>query len=328
MITDKGVCAISAQRICLSAIIALGATIAASAAPSVIELPGDRAFPESITSTSDGTLYVSNYEGGGVLRVRPGESLAESWIKPGAYDTRSTFGLFADEGTNTLWVCSNDASPFGVAGPNSIKGSFLKGFDLKTGDGKFSAPFPGTPAICNDIALGADGSVYVTNTLAPQILRLRPGAKQLEVWSNDPQLAPPKNGGGLDGIAIGGDGNIYVNTFTPGELFRVDMKDGAAGKVTKLKTSRPLSLPDGLRALQGDSFLMIEGKGSLDRVTIKGDDASIETIKDGFLQLTGVVRQGNTIWFTEGQLSSVPYPAKGQAPRLPFKVYSTPLPER
>jgi sugar lactone lactonase YvrE len=322
MTKDSRSCFTSARRICLAAIIAIGGTVAASAAP-VVELPGDRAFPESITSTPHGILYVSSFASGGVLRVRPGDSQAEPWIKPGAYDSRSTFGLLADERTNTLWVCSNDASAFGAPGPSSVKGSFLKGFDLDTGDGKISAALPGARTLCNDIALGPDGSVYVTNTFAPQILRLRPGSTQLDVWLTDPQFEPPKDGAGLDGLAFGGDGNIYVNTFTPGEFFRVDVKDGVAGKVTKLKTSRPLSHPDGLRALHGNSFLMIEGGGSLDRVTVTDDNVAIETIKDGFLQPTGVTRDGNTAWVTEGQLSRL----KGEAPRLPFRVYAVPLSE-
>jgi len=324
MTTDRKFILSPARSIWLAALFAIGGT-AARAAPPVIELPGDRAFPESITSTADGTLYVSSLDGGGVFRVPPGQPQAEPWIKPGAYDSRSTFGLLADGNANTLWVCSNDASALGVPGPGSVKGSFLKGFDLKTGNGKLSAALPGPRTLCNDMALGPDGSVYVTNSFAPQILRLKPGGTQLDVWLTDPQFEPPKNGAGLDGIAFGGDGNIYVNTFTPSEFFRVDVKDGVAGTVTKLKTSRPLSHPDGLRALQGNRFLMIEGEGSLDRVTVTGGDVAIETIKDGFVQPTGVTWNQNTAWVSEGQLSSLVYPDKGEAPRLPFRVYAVPL---
>ncbi len=313
-------------RFSLAAILALGVTTA-SAAPAVIELPGPRAFPESITSTPDGTLYVSSLASGGVFRVMPGQSQAQPWIAPGAYGSRSTFGLLADQNSNTLWVCSNDASGLGVPGPSSVPGSFLKAFDLETGIGKRSVALSGARTLCNDMALGSDGSIYVTNTFAPEILRLRPGSDQLEVWLTDPQFEPPKDGGGLDGIAFGGDGNLYVNTFTPGEFFRVAVKDGAAGKVTKLKTSRPLSHPDGLRPLDATQFLMIEGGGRLDRVTVSGDNATFETIKDGFIQPTGVARNQNTAWVSEGQLSSLGYPDKGEAPRLPFRVYAVPLTE-
>jgi len=71
-----------------------------------IEVPGDRAFTESITAGPDGTLYLSSLASGGIGRVKPGASTAEAWIAPGAFGSRSTFGVFADAKSNTLWVCS------------------------------------------------------------------------------------------------------------------------------------------------------------------------------------------------------------------------------
>jgi streptogramin lyase len=202
-------------------IVGLAAASGAFAAPASIALPGDRVFPENIASTRDGTLYVGSLGSGGIIRIKPHTSKAEVWIKPGAFGSRSIFGVLADERSNTLWVCSNDLSGLGVVIPGTQTGGVLKGFDLRTGTGKISAKLPGEQTTCNDIAIGADGSAYVTNTAAPQILRLPPGGKQLEVWATDPALAPPAGGAGLDGIAFGGDGNLYVDTYTPGELFRV-----------------------------------------------------------------------------------------------------------
>jgi hypothetical protein len=82
-------------------------------------------------------------------------------------------------------------------------------------------------------------------------------------------LGPAKGGVGLDGIAFGSDGNLYVTTFIPGALFRIAVKDGKAGAITALKTSRPLDHADARRTF-GDSLLLIEGAGRLDKVTIKG----------------------------------------------------------
>jgi streptogramin lyase len=137
-----------------------------------IEVPGDRAFTESVTAGPDGTMYLSSPASGGIARIKPGASKAEAWIAPGAFGSRSTFGVFADAKSNTLWVCSNDVSSRGVAGPGSATGSHLKGFDLATGDGKISAQFPGKTNLCNDMTVASDGTVYVTNSLAPQILQL------------------------------------------------------------------------------------------------------------------------------------------------------------
>jgi hypothetical protein len=298
----------------------------AFAVPASIGLPGDRVFPENITSTKDGTRYVGSLGSGGIIRIKPGARKAELWIKPGAFGSRSIFGVFADERSNTLWTCSNDLSALGVVVASAESGSFLKGFDLTTGQGKVSAKLPGDHTLCNDIAIGADGSAFVTNSAAPQILRLRPGSNQLEIWANDPLLAPPVGGAGLDGIAFGTSGTLYVDTYTPGELFRVELVGGKAGKVTKLKLSRPLTLSDAIRPLGGNEFLIIEGAGRLDRMRIEGDSAVIETLKDGYAVPTGVTVTGHIAWVSEGQLSYVFDPAKkDQLPNLPFHIFSVPL---
>lgn len=287
-----------------------------------VELPGDQAYPESISATSDGTIYVSSLASGGIFRIAPGSTKGEIWIKPGAFDTRSTLGVLVDEATKTLWVCSNDMSGMGVPGPSTVAGSYVKGFDLATGEGKFSAKLPGEHTLCNDMAIGPDGSLFVTNSLAPQILRLKPGSKELEVWLENPQFEPPKDQPGVDGLAFGSDGNLYVNTFAKGDFFRIDVSNGAAGTVTKLKTSRPLSFPDALRPVSGQTFIMAEGSGTLDRVTVSGDEATVETVKGGLAGPTAVALIGSTAWVAEGQLPHLFDAAKNGPPKLPFHVQS------
>ena len=125
---------------------------------------------------------------GGIKRAAPGASAAEPWIAPGADGTRSTFGLLADEGTGTLWACSNDVSGWGIPGPGDTKGAWLKAFDLKSGKLKGSARLPGEDAVCNDVAVGPDGGVYVTDVAGPRILKLRPGGDGLDVWATDARL--------------------------------------------------------------------------------------------------------------------------------------------
>jgi sugar lactone lactonase YvrE len=306
----------------------LGSALAAPmSAPASIDLPGDRVFPENITSSKDGTIYVGSLGMGGVIRIKPNSTKAEVWIKPGTLGLRSTFGLLADDKSETLWVCSNDLSALGVPGGSSETGGYLKGYDLHTGAGKVSVKFPGDKTVCNDIAVGPDGAAYVTNTMAPQILRLAPGAKKFEVWSSDPLLAPPDGGGaGLDGLSFLADGSLIVDTYNPGELFRIDARDGKAGKVTKLTPSRKLVLADAIRPLGHDTFLIVEGGGRLDRMVLKGDTAEIETLKDGYDIPTGATVVGKTAWVSEGQLSYVFDPGKkGQTPKLPFHIYSVPL---
>jgi sugar lactone lactonase YvrE len=289
--------------------IALGGAFAASAEQAMIALPAGSPFPESLTATADGTLYAGSMTHGGIVRAKPGASEAEVWLEPGAFDTRSTFGVLADDANGLLWVCSNDATMIGVEGPNKVEGSFVKAFDLMTGEGKASVALPSRPAICNDMALGPDGALYATNTAQPQILRLKPGATTMEVWAQDDRLK-----GGLDGLAFGADGSLYANTFMSGELFRFEVTADGVGAIDKIETPRPLSFPDGLKA-DGDGFLMVEGGGPVSRVTIDGDKATLTTIGE-FAGPTGLARVGNMVWVSEGQIVNLVDPSKkGRMPQ-------------
>ncbi|WP_232630321.1 hypothetical protein [Methylobacterium sp. Leaf118] len=296
----------------------IGVSVAAYASALTVSLPSAAPFPEGLSATADGTLYASSLTKGGIVRVKAGSQIAEPWIQPGAFGTRSTFGVLVDEGAGLLWVCSNDATPLGVAGPNAIEGAFVKGFDLATGEGKVSLPLPAKPSLCNDLTIGPEGALYVSNTLQPQILRLRKAASQLEVWVQDDRLK-----GGLDGLAFGRDGALYVNTFLGGELFRIEAKGDAAGAITKLRTSRPLTFPDGFKA-DGTGFLMVEGSGALSRVTLADDQATVETIQD-FAGPTGLARVGETVWVAEGQLDVLMNPEKkGQSPSFQLRGVRVP----
>jgi sugar lactone lactonase YvrE len=246
-----------------------------------------------------------------VTKVASGK--AEQFIKPGTGDSRSTLGVLADEKNGMLYVCSNDISGFGVPGPTDTKGAWLKTFDLASGTLKGSFALNDPKSLCNDIAVGNDGTAYITDSFTPNVYSLKPGGTALEVWATDPLLAPAKDGVGLDGIAFGADGNLYVTTYIPAALFKITVKDGKAGAVTALRSSRPLDHADAMRGF-GDSLLLIEGNGKLDKITIKGDDAEIETIKDGFTEPVSVTQVGDTAWVAEGKLSYIIGDNKGKDP--------------
>ena len=291
-----------------------------------IPVPGTRAFPESITSSSDGALFVGRVGDGGIVRVNPRSAERTVFVRPGALGSRSILGVFADEASSTLWACSNDLSALGGPATGSDTGSALKGFDLETGAGKRSVSLPGSHAFCNDITVDTKGSVYVTDSANPTILRLSPGATTFEVFARDSAFSPPQGGIGLDGIAFGSDGNLYVTTYTVGELVRVEVKDGRAGRVTTLSGTHHLKFPDALRALGDNSFLLIEGSGRLDRVVIQGEAFAVTPIHGGFATPTSVTRIGTTAWVSEGQLSFFFDPSKkSSSPSLPFQIYAVPL---
>jgi sugar lactone lactonase YvrE len=305
----------------------LGASKAVQAADVVV--PGSTDFPESMHASADGSLYFSSFGGGRIWRAKPGETQASEWIKQGTNGLASALGVLADDKSNTLYVCSDDLSAAGLSIPGATPTS-LKLFDLKSGEPKGSIPLPGKATLCNDIVVANDGTAYVTDSFAGHILRLKPGAKEFEVWAHDPRWEV-EGKAQLDGIAILPDGAVYTNIFEGDGLYRVAMNsEGGAGTITKLQTSRPLYHSDGLRAFGPNKLIMVEGetKGFLDLITIDGDNAKIETVKDGFDGPVSLVQVGDTVYVLDVHLSYLLGPeAKNKTPPPPFKAFAVKAPQ-
>jgi sugar lactone lactonase YvrE len=267
-----------------------------------VVVPGTTDFPESMSATADGTLFFSSLAGGRIFRATPGAPQATEWVKQGGNGLASVIGVLADDKSNTVYACSSDLSGAGVAIPTGSSPSALKMFDLKTGAAKGSialppSTLPGQKPFCNDIAVAADGTAYVTDSLGGHILRLKPGGTALEIWAHDARW--DVKGFQLDGIAVLPDGSVYANIFEGDGLYRIAVKpDGSAGAITKLQTSRPLFHSDGLRAMGADKLLMVEGetKGNLDLITLTGDNATVKTIKGGFEGPVSLAQVGDTIY--------------------------------
>jgi len=117
-------------------VLVFGLSFSAQATTSRLEsipIPGTRAFPESITSKSDGTLYVGRLGDGGIVRINPHTRENAIFVQPGALGSRSILGVLADEPSNTLWACSNDLSALGAPATGSDTGSALKAFISERG---------------------------------------------------------------------------------------------------------------------------------------------------------------------------------------------------
>ena len=107
---------------------------------------------------------------------------------------------------------------------------------------------------------------------------------------------------------------------TPVNFSASRVKGGKPGAVTKLETSRPFKLPDGLRPLSGNSFLMIEGGGSLDHVTVNDDKVAVGTLKDG-LRRADRRCKGRRHGLGRGRSTVASLrPKDNGPPRLPFQI--------
>jgi len=297
---------------------AAGCRVNPPRAPVDITIDDTRVSPESLTSTSAGAVIVGSMKGI-IYRAGPADATARAWIHPDdTNNLQSVFGVLADERSQTLWVCSV-ANPFArtVIPPPSA----LVAFDLSSGRHKASYPLPGEHAVCNDIAVARNGTVYATDTPNGRLLELRRGATALTVYAEDERLK------GIDGLAFAENGALYVNIVTRGALLRVDRD--AAGKMqslTELTLSRPISGPDGFRPLAGNRFLLAEGSGGrIDEVTIDGDTAKLRTLREGLDGSPGVTRVDGTAYAFEGKIRFLIDPAmEGKDPGA-FVIHAIPL---
>jgi sugar lactone lactonase YvrE len=310
--------------------LALSGAVAAARAADVV-VPGATDFPESLTATADGTLFFSSIAGGRIWRAAPGATQASEWIARGTNGLGSVLGVLADDRSGTVYACSVDMTWAGIEIPGDNKPTSLKLFDLHSGALKASLPLPpstlpGQAPLCNDIAVAPDGTAYVTDSLAGHILRLKPGAPALEIWAQDTRWKV--KGPQLDGIAVLPDGSVVANIFEGDGLYRIAVRpDGSAGAVTRLQTSRPLFHADGLRATGPNTLLMVEGetRGTLDRITIEGDVAKVETICAGFEGPVALAQVGDTVYVLDVPLKYLFDPQlKGQSPK-PFTAVAVPF---
>ncbi len=196
-----------------------------------IVMDGTDLYPESMSSSPDGTVYIGSMKGI-VFRARPGSAKATAWIKPtaanGIPDPGSVYSWTPP--THTLWLCS---SPGALRSPPVTGTASLMAFDLKTGRQRDHYPFPAPASVCNDISVAPNGDVYASDTPNGRILRLAKGAASLTVFAEDARLK------GIDGLVFGGNGVLYVNNVSRNQLLIQDIRrpDGTAG---------PLTLMDGV----------------------------------------------------------------------------------
>ncbi len=268
---------IATATACLSALLTTMAMAATVTVPA-------QSQPESITIAPDGELILGSASSPKIYRARKTSGAAEIFIDVSAEDANATFlGVLADGASNILWACQIANTP---GNPN--RHSALRGFDLKTGAAKFRWALPGETNLCNDIAIGPDKALYVSDTSASRIWRLKPGAPEGELLIEDRAL------NGIDGLTFVGT-TLYANNVISNNLYRVPMDaSGKAGKPVDIWMDKPIKGPDGMRAANGKLFLTENGADKVDMVTVTGDIAAITVLKDGLGTPTAIEPAGDT----------------------------------
>jgi sugar lactone lactonase YvrE len=283
-------------------------------------IDGTEIYPESVTSTRAGALIVGSMKGV-IYRAAPGESTATAWVQPDATNgLQAVFGVLAHDASSTLWVCSVP-NPFQPPAAAAGRVAELVALDLRNGAFKARYAFPAPRSVCNDVTVGADGTVYAADTQNGRILKLSRGDRELSLFGEAEALK------GVDGIAFASDGTLYVNIVSRGALLRVGIaRGGHMGKLTELQLDEKLAGPDGMRLIDGHRFLLAEGtSGRISEVRMGPDRATLRPLRTGLNSSPGVTLVGNTAYAIEGKIGYLVDPAlRGKDPG-PFRILAIPL---
>ncbi|MFK7986131.1 MAG: SMP-30/gluconolactonase/LRE family protein [Sandaracinaceae bacterium] len=159
------------------------------------DLPGATLHPEAgAFSVRQNAFFVGSLDDGGVLRVDAASGEVSTLLAP-QHEDWSSLGMAVQEDINRLWVCAirDVDAQYGEVWSIDMNTGARARYDLRDAHEHGS---------CNDLALGPDGTVYVTDRENPNVYVLRPGAETVELLVSDPVLAPPRLGLGQNGIVV------------------------------------------------------------------------------------------------------------------------------
>ena len=181
--------------------------------------PAEPLLLESVAFGADGRLLVSSIHRAGVFRLGQDGTLERFTIE-GA--THGVFGMVADRERGHLWVTTSNTEYDTIEGGT---GTALIRMALSDGEVQAVYALPGEGRRLSDLALGPDGSVFVSDSTGGGIYMLAPGSGRLEHLADAPARASPQ------GLVVSDDGRwlIFANYGTG--LHRVVVSTGAMQQV-------------------------------------------------------------------------------------------------
>jgi len=274
-----------------------------------ILIPGKDTFPESITIADDGQLFVSSPENGSIYTARRGDTVAVPWIAGEA--GWHSFGLAHSPDSKTLYICQVSYADGPQAGPSASR---IMAYEIATGVSTSEYRMPPPPSMCNDIAVDRDGTLYVSDYGAQQILTFRGGG--YSVCAESDRLA------GVDGIAISRAGTVFAATYRSGELYRIDCGDSALAQVQHISLPRLLDRPDGLRMLpSGDVIVAEGGRGEVTRIRIEGNRGELARLgASAGPSSLAIDVGGDALWILDGKVAYA-FDPKRRPTAAPFKIF-------
>lgn len=228
--------------------------------PTSIAFNAEQAYPETASwSAKQHLFFVSSVRHGTVGKVT-----LDGKYTPFIADQKlvSTVGLLVDDARNTLWVTNSDPGAgdrTNVATQGKLAG--VAAYDATTGERRayydLTSLDPGAH-FANDVALDANGNLYVTDSFAPIIFRIGTDGTP-SIFVNNP-LFNEGEGFKLNGIAWHKDGYLIVGKYNSGELFRVDLADPS--RIDKVQLPEALKGIDGFHLIDSRHLIVVQNLGA------------------------------------------------------------------
>lgn len=286
-----------------------------SGSATAFTIPETDLIPEGIAwDPATGILFVGSLHKNKIVAVHP-DGRIRDFVRSGQDGITSVLGMRVDPARRALWAASAEPD---APGGNPARRSALFRFDLATGGllARHPSP-PGGPHLFNDLVVTRGGDVYMTDSEAGAVYRLRSGRKELEAF------APPGRFVYPNGIALSPDERfLYVASVAGVTVWNL-----AAGGSFELASPADVTLVgiDGLCFHDGMLVAVQNGveparvaafplSPGLDRVT---GGRVLERGHPLFeIPTTGVVANGTFFYLANAQLTAL---APGNVVREPEK---------
>jgi len=226
-------------------------------------------------------------------------------------DLKSSVGIEVDEARNRLLVANSDAAAFGGQVPGQAK---LGVYDLDTGmriamvDLGALGPEGARAHFANDMTVGKDGSVYITDSLARVVFKVDPAYTPSVFLPNG---FANKKEHVLNGIVYHASGYLLVGESVEGKLFAVSESD--ANDISEVTLPEPVKGVDGLVWAANGDLLVVRNDDSTRVVALRTED----NWKSAAIAGTGSFTGQATTGAVAGDAVFVVHPMMGDATVAP-----------
>ncbi|MEO6245893.1 MAG: hypothetical protein ABIQ12_10725 [Opitutaceae bacterium] len=213
---------------------------------------------------------------GRAVWVREGKEGALRRFTPEGDDLLGVFGLAVDEESGALWAATSAVAAMRGFTPDQEGMAALAEIDLATGAVRRTMPVVRTADdwqahVLGDLAVAADGTVFVTDSGAPTLWRLASGVAALERFVESDEFMS------LQGVVLA-PGGVAVLSDRVNGLLRVDL---TARTVRRLEAPANTSLIgiDGLALAPDGTLLAVQRDLRPNRVLRVELDATLESVE-------------------------------------------------